>query len=105
RVTVQVLDGYAGDQEAFNLRRFSRQFISESRVMNYRNITVVIPASQLTELAASDGVFAIEEAGERVRLDEAQGQIVAGNLSGNSPSGPAYLAWLASTGFNSTQFG
>src|SRR5215510_14146964 len=105
RVTVQVLDGYAGDQEAFNLRRFSRQFISESRVMKYRNITVVIPASQLTELAASDGVFGIEEAGERVRLDEAQGQIVAGNLSGNSPSGPGYLSWLASKGFNSSQFG
>src|SRR5262249_2295737 len=61
RVTAQVLDGYAGDQEAFNLRRFSRQFISETRVMKYRNITVVIPASQLTDLAASDGVFRIEE--------------------------------------------
>ncbi len=105
RVTVQVLDGDEGDQQAYNLRSYSRQFINESRVMNYRNITVVIPASQLTELAASDGVFAIEEASERVRLDEAQGQIVAGNLSGNSPSGPGYLSWLASKGFNSSQFG
>src|SRR5262249_58548638 len=43
--------------------------------------------------------------GERVRLDEAQGQIVAGNLSGNSPSGPGYLSFLASKGFNSSQFG
>ncbi len=73
--------------------------------MNYRNITAVIPTSQLTELASSDGVFAIEEASERVRFDEAQGQIVAGNLSGNVPSGPGYLSWLASKGFNSTQFG
>src|SRR5215470_1739608 len=63
RVTVQILDGAEGDQQVFNLRSSSRQFISESRVMNYRNITAVIPASQLTELAASDGVFAIEEAG------------------------------------------
>ncbi|HKQ72363.1 MAG TPA: S8 family serine peptidase [Blastocatellia bacterium] len=104
KVTVQILDGKEGDQQVFNLRSSSRQFIGENRVMNYRNITAVIPASQLTELAASDGVFAIEEAGERVRSDEAQGQIVAGNLSGNSPSGPGYLEWLASKGFTSSQF-
>ncbi|HEY6403802.1 MAG TPA: S8 family serine peptidase, partial [Blastocatellia bacterium] len=105
RVTVQVLDGPEGDQQAFNLRSYSRQFINETRVMNYRNITALISASQLTELAASDGVFAIDAATERRRLDEAQGQIVAGNLSGTSPSGPGYLTWLASKGFNSSQFG
>jgi hypothetical protein len=105
KVAVQVLDGEAGDRDAFNLRNYSRQFISERRVMNYRNITAVIPASQLTELAKSAGVFAIEEATEIRRLDEAQGQIVAGNLSGNSPTGPGYLSWLASKGFDSTQFG
>ncbi|MGH9767396.1 MAG: S8 family serine peptidase, partial [Blastocatellia bacterium] len=105
KVTVQILDGAEGDQQAFNLRNLSRRFIGEDRVMNYRNITVVVPASQLTELAASDGVFAIEEASERALLDEAQGQIVAGNLSGNSPSGPGYLSWLASKGFDSSQFG
>src|SRR5512145_112099 len=105
RVAVQILDGEEGDQQVFNLRNYSRQFIGERRVMKYRNITVVIPASQLTELAASDGVFAIERATERVRLDEAQGQIVAGNLSGNSPTGPGYLDWLASKGFDNSQFG
>ena len=105
KVTVQVLDGEAGDRDAFNLRNYSRQFISERRVMKYRNITAVIPASQLTELAKSAGVFAIEEAKEIRRLDEAQGQIVAGNLSGNSPTGPGYLNWLASKGFDSSQFG
>src|SRR5262249_15560180 len=75
------------------------------RVMNYRNITAVIPVSQLTELAANDAVFAIEPANERVRLDEAQGQTAARNLRGNSPSGPGYLSWLASKGLNSSQFG
>src|SRR5215510_14363581 len=105
-VTVQLLDGVEGsDQQAFNLRSYSRQFISEKSVMNYRNITAVISASQLTELAKSDAVFAIQQASERRRLDEAQGQIVAGNLSGASPTGPGYLSWLASKGFNSSQFG
>jgi Subtilase family/Viral BACON domain len=105
QVTVQVLDGPYSDEVAVKLRNNSRQFISETRVMNYRNITAVIPASQLTELANDDGVFAIEPATQRRRLDEAQGQIVAGNLSGNSPTGPGYLDWLASKGFNSSQFG
>jgi subtilisin family serine protease len=106
RVTVQLMaDAEQSAQQAFNLRSYSRQFIGERRVMNYRNITAVIPVSQLTELANSDAVFAIELATERVRLDEAQGQILAGNLSGNSPTGPGYLSWLASKGFTSSQFG
>jgi hypothetical protein len=105
QVTVQVLDGRDGDELAVKLRNNSRQFINETRVMNYRNITVVIPTSQLTALANNDGVFAIEPFTQRRRLDEAQGQIVAGNLSGNSPTGPGYLDWLASKGFNSSQFG
>jgi hypothetical protein len=105
-VTVQLLeDVEESAQQAFNLRSYSRQLISEMRVMNYRNITAVIPASQLTKLAASDSVFAIEPKTERRRLDEAQGQIVAGNLSGNSPTGPGYLSFLASKGFDSSQFG
>jgi uncharacterized repeat protein (TIGR01451 family) len=37
-------------------------------------------------------------------LDERQAQIVAGNLSGSSPSGPGYLAWLAGKGFTQAQF-
>jgi hypothetical protein len=104
KITAQLLNGVEGDQQLFNLRSYAQQVFSETRVMNYRNITAVIPASQLTELAASDGVFALEAFHERVRLDEAQGQIVAGNLSGTSPTGPGYLTWLAGKGFNSSQF-
>ncbi len=33
-----------------------------------------------------------------------EGQTVAGNVTGASPTGPGYLAWLASVGFNNTQF-
>src|SRR5262245_26627390 len=105
KVTVQLLDNDEGAQQAFNLRSSSRQPVSERRVMNYFNITALIPVSQLNELANSDGVFAIEEARDIRRLDEAQGQIVAGNLSGNSPTGPGYLSWLSSKGFTSSQFG
>ncbi|MDX2031386.1 MAG: S8 family serine peptidase [Blastocatellia bacterium] len=105
RVVVQVLDGAEGDRMASGLRQGARQFETQRRVMKYRNVTVTVPVSQLAELAASDGVFAIEPAWELTRLDEAQGQIVAGNLAGNAPSGPGYLSWLAGRGFNSSQFG
>ncbi|HEY6403659.1 MAG TPA: S8 family serine peptidase, partial [Blastocatellia bacterium] len=105
RVTVQVIDNAEGEVKAGQLRTSARQFFGERRVLKYRNVRLEIPVSQLTELARNDEVFAIEEDAERVRLDEAQGQIVAGNLSSNAPSGPGYLAWLASKGFNSSQFG
>jgi subtilase family protein/BACON domain-containing protein len=105
RVTVQLIDNAEGEVKAGQLRTSARQYFGERRVLKYRNVRLEIPVSQLTELAKSDEVFAIEEDAERVRLDEAQGQIVAGNLSGNAPSGPGYLAWLASKGFNSSQFG
>jgi subtilase family protein len=105
KVTVQVIESPEGEQTVANLKRNSQQFFSESRVMSYHNVTVTIPISQLSALANDDNVFAIELATERVRHDEAQGQIVAGNLIGNSPSGPGYLAWLASKGFDSSQFG
>jgi subtilisin family serine protease len=105
RVTVQLLDNQEGRQQAYNLRNSSRQPVIERQVMNYRNITAFIPASELTKLANDDGVFEIEPATDRRRLDEAQGQIVAGNLSGTSPTGPGYLSWLAGKGFTSSQFG
>jgi hypothetical protein len=105
RVTAQILNGPGADQMVSDLRGYSREPISERRVMNYRNITALIQVSQLTDLAKRDEIFALELAKERVRLDEAQGQIVAGNLSGNSPTGPGYLSWLASKGFTSSQFG
>lgn len=103
-VTVQVLDGADAIQTISNLKGAARRVISEDRVLKYHNITVNIPVWQLAELASQDNVFAIEEAGVRTRFDEAQGQIVAGNLSGNSPTGPGYLTWLASKGFTSSQF-
>jgi hypothetical protein len=103
-VTVQFIDGPESAMKIDELKRSAVQFIGETRVMNYHNVSVTILASQLTELAADENVFAIGRYTKPVRLDEAQGQIVAGNLSGNMPSGPGYLAWLASKGFNSSQF-
>jgi hypothetical protein len=103
-VTVQVVDGPTAKQTIANLSALANEFVQSYRVLNYHNVELRVMAARLAEMARYDDVFAIEERGQRRRLDEAQGQIVAGNLSGNSPTGPGYLSWLASKGFTSAQF-
>jgi subtilase family protein/BACON domain-containing protein len=104
RITVQVIDGAEGRVINDNLRTTALEYFGERRVLKYRNLSVTVPGSRLVELARNEAVFAIEEAHEYMLLDEAQGQIVAGNLAGNAPSEPGYLAWLASKGFDNSQF-
>jgi Subtilase family/Viral BACON domain len=103
-VTVQVIDGSNAEQTINNLKALATEFVQSYRVLNYHNIELKVMAGRLAQMAQYDDVFGIGERGTRRRLDEAQGQIVAGNLSGNSPTGPGYLTWLASKGFTSSQF-
>jgi len=72
--------------------------------LNYLNVIVRLTPGKLAELAARPDVVSIQPHFERKRFDERQGQILAGNLTGNVPSGPGYLAWLASKGFTQAQF-
>ncbi|MFN0112777.1 MAG: S8 family serine peptidase [Blastocatellia bacterium] len=103
-VTVQFIESADTRRQVSELKRTARRFISETQVLNYRNVTMNLPMSQIMDLATQDNVFAIEPAGQRRRFDEAQGQISAGNLTGNAPSAPGYLAWLGTKGFTSSQF-
>lgn len=74
------------------------------RSLDYLNLVVRLPAARIPELAAQPEVISIRPHIEPHRRDERQGQIMAGNLIGNLPSGPGYLTWLASKGFNQAQF-
>jgi Subtilase family/Viral BACON domain len=103
-ITVQVVDGPDAKDTIANLTALANEFVQSYRVLNYHNVELKIPSARLAQVASYDGVFAVEERGQRRKLDEAQGQIVAGNLSGNSPTGPGYLSWLAGKGFTSSQF-
>ena len=73
---------------------------------NLANITLSLPSSALPAVASRADVFNVEPFVAPTKNDEAQGQIVAGNLTtsgGNVvPSGPGYLAWLATKGFPTT---
>ena len=74
------------------------------RALNYLNVIVRITPGKLAELSARPDVVSIHPHFERHRMDERQGQIMAGNLTGTSPTGPGYLSWLASKGFTQAQF-
>lgn len=103
-VTVQVIDGPDAKDTIANLSAMADAVVQTTRVLNYHNVELRVSPSRIAEMARYDAVFAIEERNQKKLLDEAQGQIVAGNLAGNSPTGPGYLAWLASKGFTSSQF-
>lgn len=66
------------------------------------NIHVTLPDTLLAGLARDPWVVAIETEVPNTMFDEAQGQIMAGNITGNGPSGAGYLAWLAGRGFAQT---
>ncbi len=70
----------------------------------YRNIVVSLRTDQLDVLAAQSDVISIQPYAQPKMRDERQDQIIAGNLNGTVPSGPGYLAWLASKGFTQEQF-
>lgn len=74
------------------------------RSLNYLNVIVRLPVGKIAELATRPEVVSIRPYVAPQRRDERQGQIMAGNLTGNVPSGPGYLAWLASKGFTQAQF-
>lgn len=73
-------------------------------MLHYVNLVVRLRPQDLPTLAAQPDVVSIQPYGEPRKLDERQDQIVAGNLTGNVPSGPGYLAWLESVGFTQAQF-
>lgn len=72
-------------------------------ILVYRNLTVQLPASALADVAAWPDVFALREWSAPQKMDESQGQILAGNIISSAgkvaPTGPGYLAFLAAKGF------
>ena len=76
----------------------------QQRVLNYVNLVVQLAAGDLQRLAAQPDVVSIQPWFPPRKSCERQDQIIAGNLAGDVPSGPGYLAWLASKGFTQQQF-
>ncbi|HVP12833.1 MAG TPA: S8 family serine peptidase [Phycisphaerae bacterium] len=73
-------------------------------ILHYLNVIVKLPPAVVPQIAAQPEVVSIQPYVVPRLFCERQDQIVAGNLSGNDPSGPGYMAWLASKGFTQAQF-
>jgi PKD repeat protein len=73
-------------------------------LLNYLNLVVRIPPERLPELAAQPEVISIQPYLEPQKMDERQDIIMIGNLTGNGPTAPGYLAFLSSKGFSQSQF-
>lgn len=77
---------------------------NQQEVLNYRNIIVELSPEKVLDLAKQQDVISIQRYVIPKLNDERQDQIIAGNLTGGSPSGPGYLAWLGTQGFTQAQF-
>ena len=78
-----------------------------SQVLDFTDITLEMPSSAVAGLSAWPDVFNVEPWVAPHLRDEAQGQIVAGNITTTVtntvvPASPGYLSWLTSKGFSST---
>lgn len=87
-------------------------FERQHAILDYLNIVVSLVPEAVKQVAARPDVISIQPYAPRRKLCERQGQILAGNVheiaAGASwhlvPTGPGYLAWLASKGFTQEQF-
>jgi subtilisin-like proprotein convertase family protein len=101
-VVVQVIADAEGEAYANELEAKALGVLApRERVLDYINVTVKLDGANVHEVARDGHVFAVEPRLEARLMDEAQGQIMASQLNGagTQPSGPGYLAWLASLGF------
>jgi hypothetical protein len=78
--------------------------VRKRRVLDFLDIIVRLRAADLPLVAARPDVISIQPYFTPKKSCERQDQIVAGNLDGNAPAGPGYLAWLAAKGFADEPF-
>lgn len=78
--------------------------VRQNRSEKYFSVVVKLAPESLEGLSGQPDILSIWPYSTPRKFDERQGMIVAGQLSGNVPSGPGYLAWLASKGFTQSQF-
>ncbi len=105
RVTVQVVDGPDSRRVVQTIEGLAGGANQVWRVGPYVNIDVVLDPTVFAALSRLPSVFAIEPRGVPGRKDERQGSTVAGNVHSTGPNDTDYLGWLASMGFDSSQFG
>lgn len=108
KVTVQFYTTSAIQTSLAQLQKLGGRVIQTPyQVMRLTDITLEVPTGEIQNIAAWPDVFNVEAWSDPVKLDEVQGQIVAGNTRTNItgqvlPAAPGYLSWLQSKGFPTT---
>ncbi len=103
-VVVQLVEHAGTDQIVAALEDQALAVLSEDvSLAGLRDLRLRLDTAAVTRLAAEPDVLWIEPLLPKRRLDERQGQIMAGNLDGTGaqPSGTGYLSWLNGKGFAS----
>ncbi|MBP7867716.1 MAG: S8 family serine peptidase, partial [Acidobacteria bacterium] len=83
---------------------FGRPPVREHTVLHYRNVLMQGNLRAVYALAGRPDIVSIHPWLRHRKMDEIQDIIMIGNLTGNVPSGPGYLAWLTGKGFTQAQF-
>ncbi|AKJ02001.1 S8 family serine peptidase [Archangium gephyra] len=72
--------------------------------MDYVNVVAWVDRKALDQIVQRPDVLSIQPRPQRKKFDERQDMVLAGQITGTGPTGPGYLAWLASKGFTQAQF-
>jgi len=103
-VAVETVAGARGEDARERARALGRSLQPATVVAGVTTQFLRLSTSEIMGLAGDPAVLLVEPYGTPTLLDERASQIAAANLSGGVPSGPGYLAWLASQGFPGTTF-
>ncbi len=101
-VVVQVVEHAGSEETVSRLKGQALAVLGEDvSLLGMRDIRIEVPAAAIPRMASEPDVLWIERMLPKRKLDERQGQIMAGNLdgTGTQPSSPGYLAWLNGRGF------
>lgn len=96
---VQLYDQPAADETIKTILAQATELRAPYTVLDYRNLGVRIASDQLNWLTSLPDVVNVESYPHYQKMDEIQGQILAGNLNagGTQPAAPGYIAWLSDT--------
>ena len=103
--SIQLVKDEAPNSETLSLvRGLQRREGVVQEALGYVNVVAYLDRDALFQLARRPDVVSIQARPEPKLLDERQDMIISGNLTGSTPTGPGFLAWLTAKGFTQAQF-
>ncbi|WP_239014352.1 S8 family serine peptidase [Archangium violaceum] len=103
--TIQLIEDDETNGETLELiRKFQTREPVIRKSLGYVNVVAYVDRKAVNEIVQRPDVLSIQPRIQPKKFDERQNMILAGQVTGTNPTGPGYLAWLASKGFSQEQF-